>query len=349
MALDCLTGLVGLSDRDCPCFTTDRPATYNASETGYYITDPEYGFPLLEGAFAGANCDEGSVWDMLDKARTKASRDFEDDLRAALYTERQTRFSVFSGLIGKDISSSTRTLTGTYQGVLITPKCVKGGVLKVIKIGLDIDTSTTVTVKIYSSKDTSSPIVSMPCTTVANKLTFTTLPIPVELPLYDELTSELRYYVVYESPTFKPRNNKLTCCGRKPGWMQYMNVAGYNADTLLGETGDTFSNGIVLQAHLSCDQVGWVCDMDEVEGYNVKSVIGRAIQMKAAIKIISSVLRSANINIFTMSNRESLYGQKKSLQKAYENQILWMAQNIPASVSDCFQCDKNIRRKSILI
>ena len=131
--------------------------------------------------------------------------------------------------------------------------------------------------------------------------------------------------------------------------MQYLNVAGYNADTLIGETGATFSNGIVLQAHLSCDQVGWVCDMDEVEGYNVKSVIGRAIQMKAAIKIISSVLRSANINIFTMSNRESLYGQKKSLQKAYENQILWIAQNIPASVSDCFQCDKNIRRKSILI
>lgn len=349
MSLECLNGLVGLSDRNCSCWEAERPTDYNQSETGYYVTDPEWGFPLLEGAFAGADCSEGSVWDMLLKARNKAIRDFQTDLQAALYTERATRYSVFSGLIGQDISSTTRNLNGTYQGILIVPKSVKGGVLKITKIGLDINQTTTVTVQIYSSQDTSSPIFSLPCNAVANKLTWTEIPIPVELALYSEETSELRYYMVYESPTFSPNNNKLTCCGRKQGWAQYLAVGGYNADNLKGETGDTFSNGIVLQSHLSCDQVAWLCDMDEVEGYNVKSVIGRAIQMKAAVKVISQILRSANINLFTMSNREGMYADKKRLQKAYENQVIWLAENVPAGVSDCFMCDKNIRRKSILI
>jgi len=349
MSLDCLNGLVGLSDRDCPCFTDDRPSDYNQSETGYYLTDPEYGFPLKEAVFAGSDCSDDSVWDMLLKARNKAIRDFQTDLQAALYTERASRYSVFSGLIGKDTSSTTRNLNGTYQGLLITSKVVKGGVLKISRIGLDIDTTTTVTVKIYSSKDTSSPIFSLPVTGNANQLTYTNIPIPVELPLYDEEVSELRYYIVYESPTFKPRNNKLTCCGRKPGWMQYLYAAGYNSNDLLGETGDTATNGIILQAHLFCDQLQWICDMDEVEGYNVKSVIGRAIQMKGAVKIISQILRSGNLNLYTMSNREAMYADKKRLQRDYENQVIWLAENIPAGVSDCFMCDKNIKRKSILI
>lgn len=349
MSLECLNGLVGLSDRDCPCWTTDRPSTYNDSETGYYLTDPEYGFPLMEAVFAGSDCSDGSVWDMLLKARNKAIRDFQTDLQAHLYTTKASKYHVFAGLIGKDQSTIARTLTGTYQGILITPNNVKGGVLKISKIGLDIDTTTTVTVKVYSSADTSAALFSLPCNAVANKLTYTNLPIPLELPLYDQNVSELRYYMVYESPSFKPNNNKLYCCGHKPNWSQYIKVNGYNSNSLIGETGDGYSNGLVLQAHLSCDQISWVCDMDEVEGYNVKSVIGRAIQMKAAVKIISQILRSGNLNLYTMSNREAMYADKKRLQKAYENQILWLSENIPYGVTDCFQCDKNIRRKSILI
>jgi len=40
---------------------------------------------------------------------------------------------------------------------------------------------------------------------------------------------------------------------------------------------------------------------------------------------------------------------RRRLQRDYENQVIWLAENIPAGVSDCFMCDKNIKRKSILI
>jgi len=349
MSLDCLSGLVGLSDRDCPCFEDGRPATYNDSDTGYYLTDPEYGFPLKEAVFAGQDCSGGSVWDMLDKARDRATRDFQTDLTAALYENRASAFSVFAGLMGKDTSSMARTLSGTYQGILIKPKPVKGGTLTIRRIGLDIDATTSVTLKIYSTEDLTSPLHSVLVSTTANTLTYTTLVAPIELPLYNDNVSELRYYIVYESPAFSPNNNKFTCCSKRPGWMAYLDAKGYNADDLTGKTGDGFTNGIILDAHLACSQTAWLCEMDEVEGYDVKRVVGRAIQMKAAVKVISEILRSGNINLYTMSNREAMYIDMKRLQKQYENQVVWLTENVPTSVSDCFKCDKNIQRRSILV
>lgn len=349
MSLTCLEGLVGLSDRDCPCFETGRPASYNESDTGYYLTDPEYGFPLQEAVFAGQDCSEGSVWDMLDKARDRATRDFQTDLTAALYENRTSAFSVFAGLIGKEESSMARTLDGTYQGLIITPKPVKGGTLTIRRIGLAIDSTEDVTIRIYSTADLTTPIHSALVSATASTLSFQTLISPIELPLYDDSVGTLRYYIVYESPSFAPLNNKLTCCGKRPGWMAYMDVRGYSADNLTGKTGDSFTNGIILDAHLACSSTAWLCDMDEVEGYDVKSVVGRAIQMKGAVKIISEILKSGNINIYTMSNREAMYADMKRLQRMYENQVTWLSQNVPTSVSDCFRCQTNIKRASILI
>ena len=94
MALTCFNTLVGLSATDFACFTDTIPDDYDTSDSGYYLTDTDYGLTIAEQCtFDG--------WTLLDAALTQAIRETKTDLRAALRTRFDGYVTPFSGLIGQ--------------------------------------------------------------------------------------------------------------------------------------------------------------------------------------------------------------------------------------------------------
>jgi hypothetical protein len=350
--LDCLTTLVGLSDKDCSCFEDSRPAAYNTSESGYFLTDPEHGMPLLESVYASQDCSDGSIWDVMQKARTSAILDFETDLHAWLYSRYSSRFTAFTGNIGQEKTSALLTgLGGTYTGIRLRPKGYRGAKLTIQKIKFKSNYTGNVTVDVYSSEDVTAPLFSETVAATAGNWIEHTPETAIELDLWSEECDDLYYYIVYDGASVVPYNNKFTCCGKKQSWLQYTDAAGISTNDLEAISSTTSrANGISLTAFVRCEGSDWLCDLDTLGDYNAKSVIAKTIQFKGAAKLISSILDSGNVNFYTLLGREQLYGKRNHFNKRYEENIRWIVENIPGNVTDCFKCSENrIKRRAILV
>lgn len=346
MALDCLDNLVGLSDRDCECFP-DQPSGWNESESGYFLTDTEGGFPLLDAIFAGANCDEGSVWDVLSKARSNAIRDFKTDLRAALATGRESEISNWRGLIGKAEKKTAHSNTKTYVGLQLSPRRLKDATFVVKALHLGLNSTKNVDITIASNKsdfaDVTVTISAQAGTYVRHELAE-----PIVLPLYDVALTDLLYSVRYEPDGAYPLQNKLVCCGAIPGWGKHFDVGGFSRDDLEREfeydynfATSNFAYGLAIEGYFDCAQLDWICDLEELNGYQVLDVVARCLQFKGAMHLIASIRDSGKINKYTLLEPESMWRRYGTLKKNYENYINWLVQNLPANATSCWGCEKD--------
>lgn len=350
--LDCLTTLIGLSDNTCTCHEDDRPASYNTSQSGYFITDFEDGVPLLDSVFAAQDCGAGSIWDVLDKSRSQAIIDFETDLFAAIYNNHAGRFSTYSGDIGQRRTTGNLTgYDGQFTGIRILAREYRGTKITISKIAINTNYSGTIPVKIFSSDDPTTVIHTETINAVAGSWIENTLSTPLTLELFGTDYDKLYYYIVYDATSIQPVNNKFTCCGKRLGWKQYAEIDAISTDDLTQvKTATNLAMGLSVTASLFCDGGDWLCDLDELGDYNGKSVIAKSLQFKAAAKLISAILDSGNINYYTLLNREALYGKRNHFNKRYFENINWIAENIPSYVTDCFKCsDKKIKKSSIII
>src|SRR3990167_8438397 len=113
--LDCLQNLVGLTDKQCDCFEGSKPTDFDAlneSETGYYLTDGDYGMPLLDAVFSAIDCGDGdNLWDVLIEARTSAINSVYTDLQSALLQFYDKTIQPFTGLVGQRRATSTKNIT----------------------------------------------------------------------------------------------------------------------------------------------------------------------------------------------------------------------------------------------
>lgn len=343
MALDCLDTLVGLADRDCPCVSGSRPSGWNDSTTGRYLDDWEYGFPINASMYANTGCGEDSVWDALADARTKGIRDVKQDLQQALRATREDRIHNWNGLVGKAESGSNYSSTRTNVGLQLRPVYrLRDAYFNVTAIHLGYTAAETVSVTI-SSNDSTFTDVSEDIVVASDGWTRHTLSgSGVALPLYSISVSDLRYNVSYQPGAGVPKVNKIWCCARPP-WLDHMDVFGFEADTL-SDTIDAKSNygyGIALEGYLSCNRLDWICNLQEMNGLDFRDLIGRCIQVKAAIKLYTRLIEGDKVNRFTAMDVEQAAHKRASLAELYHNDINWIAQNLPVNLSACWGCDKH--------
>lgn len=361
--LDCLINLVGLTDKDCNCFDESKPAEFealNVSETGYYLTDEDYGLPLLESIFAGNDCGDGSVWDVLVKSRLAAINSVYTDLQAAILKYYDKAIQPFSGLIGKARSTSTRTITSAFAGHLIQPRPIKDAAFVVKHVWLGVNQAGPITVT-FDSNDPDftaySQVLTVTTPGVFQKFALTT---PQSLDLYSKNVQDdafgcgLRYTVSYPiSGGLKPLNNVFKCCGDDPQYKKYMNVGGFegdSVDTVLDNCGYSCNgnaNGLVLDGYMTCDNLQWLCELEELNGYDIRDVLARSIQYKATVLLAQHILDSTEINYWTTLNREALYGKRNHAKTRFDALMDWIAQNLPSYATGCYTCKPaSIRRKS---
>jgi hypothetical protein len=284
------------------------------------------------------------------------------------------------GDIGERAFTTSLNLTGDIIGQCLEAVNLKGAVLIVEEIGLCIDRTANINVFIVSSEDLTTPVASLVVPTVADTLSFASFPTPLELPLYSESCEDLKYFFVYQRGTAQPKAGNFTCgCSGRRGrkdWQKFVKARGVEADSLADlDSPKTSSrtNGVVLVGRADCLGLSWVCERFDINLFSQMNdlaawyrVLAKLVQYKAAELLISMILESGRINRYTLINGENLAAQRAYLEAQYFNyvgtvkhnprpgelftgRLRWLAENIPANVTECLKCKNSGFKKSSII
>jgi len=349
MSLACFDTLVGLSKTAYACFTDAEPGDYDTSDSGYHLTDTDYGLTVAQQCSLQG-------WTMLQAALEQAIRETKTGLRAKLREKYDSRLTAFSGNIGKLTKTGALSLSKDYIGVRVQVKQqIRGAKWVFRKIYLGLNTSGANNVTITSNDPLFVSPAAVAVTAVANQ--FASADTAIELPLWSEAEFDageyLEYYITIPRGSSQPLNNTLNCCGSKPGWMQYFWVDGMAANDNIGAGGlfGTQANGFVLDGYLACEELDWLCTAEQLGAYHAKDVLARTIQFRGAAVAISALIDTLQVSPCTGYQLENLIAKRNFLNSRYADNVQWIANNVPAGTTDCFTCKpaQTQRRAKLLI
>ena len=346
MALTCLDTLIGIAPDDCACYAAGWDAGFATSSTGYFATDREFGYPVLDSLLYSKNCLESDVWDLLVQCRADAIRDFKTDMSAALATVRKSRIVQWNGAIGNAQGTVLSQSTNTYAGVQIAPRnAIKGGAFVLTGIWFGGNVTGTVSLQL-SSTDPDYTANTVTLTATANRWVKTTLATAKTLPMYVSGVGDLYYNFKYDPSGIRFfQNNSKACCGKSnPAWMVHLNAGGFTTSDFQEDNqylGGTMFNGLALEGYFTCASLDWICELENLAKFEVKNVVGRAIQAKTTVKAISATIETNRINQHTILAQDGALERRAMMEESYTQKIAWLAQNLPDNASDCWDCTKN--------
>jgi hypothetical protein len=351
--LDCLTNLVGLTRQECSCFDGDLPADYddvNASESGLFITDNGDGFPLLEAVYQAVTCGDGNIYEVLQKCRDLALIELDTNLKAAL-TMTYKGSKGFRGAIAR-----TRVERGVggglrqYAFIQLRPQRLRDASMMVNAISTGFTATTgsiDVTIRCSVGDDLFTPV-TVTLNAVAGKWVRNALDTPINLPFYYESYPDpVTYYFYYDVAGQTPMANTFTCCGYRPDYLSLISAGGGNENDIesvlqdwdyIGSSG--YAYGLSIEGYSQCDTLGWVCEVEEVDGFSYRNVLAKALQLRSAAFLAQYVLDSPNTNLFTTARRENIYGKRNHFIAEFNKRITWLSQNVPHGATDCLGCKK---------
>jgi hypothetical protein len=357
-AQDCLSTIIGLSRTNCECFDDNKPADAAVSDSGIYLDEID-GLPLRLSESA-SDCEEGSLWDILEKSRNNAIPIFKTDLMASLNQKYKQRRNPFKGVIGGSKFKNSISVPGTHGGVRIYCANIISGVMTIRRIGLAFELADTFDIELYNNVD-DQPIQTFTVTTQANKFVWYDLPIPVEIEMSDDTGENPEYYLIYSVTSNKPKDVRAGCgCGggsykyywnrenpmfrtyERERWSEYIMLTGTQGNDISDrENWSTREqlNGIILDAEFSCKNLELICKQSFNYESNAEAfVMAYAIRFRAAASIIDKILTSGNIDRYTMMEREPLMGKKNTFLKEYKERIAYLTDNINWKANDCLAC-----------
>jgi hypothetical protein len=348
---DCLEALVGLTDIDCDCYTDLRPDTWNVSESGRFITDPEVGFPTIAAVFESSDCGS-EFWGMLTKSKTQSLRDFRHELQIRLKQYFERRVPSFRGLLGKTRTSGRSYPSRQYIGDLIRFQPWRDARMIINRVGLNLSVSATVPVVIDSNDPDFEPK-TIEIETVAGRSTFVDLTEVIPLNFHTESISNLFYAIYYELPEGAYVNdNKASCgcTGADPLKQNVLSFGGFTSDTLEDldcVTPGQNANGLSIGCYFDCDYTNFLCNLSQLSANDLLDDVAAAIQAKAAAKLISLVIESGVINRYTLKPIEELSGRRTRLQNNFAQYVDAIAKNYRPELSGCWSCKSNSSWKKV--
>lgn len=362
----CYDSVIGLARASCPCADA-VPTGYNTSNSGLYIADMA---PLneLEGY---DNCGTGSVWDALSNARDRAVRTFIADSNSMLSGMHKERRKKWTGGIGRAENNGTVTGDELHAGIRIACAPIRGGYMKITKIGGYFLTGGDVTVKVYDRHNTLRTSVTI--TVTGNKHTVVELDTAdiIELPLFDDYLDEAQYFFVYtraDAPG-AAADNRFTCnCGgsfkgtfnsdqpyyhstnhcirygQAYGWADWIMAGGWAGDTLtdfdcVTSTAPNKAYGLTLFGEIGCKTDEVLCSGELNFGGNPLAMsIAHALHYKAAELMAMDVLSSSRLNRNQLINREVLIQNQALWRGKYNEHVNYIVSNADLSANDCLTC-----------
>jgi len=327
------------------------------SLSGLYI-DELVGMSFIQSM---TDCDNGNdLFVNMQKARDNAITAFQAETNALLLQNFKMRRNPFKGGIGRVVTNPSNLANGNYLGVRMYCDNVKSGVLYIKSIGTLFNQTGVVSVSIYNNLG--DLISTHNLNTVAGAHEQNT--VDIELPLHSDYADHLEYFFIYQySDAMVPKVNdiKCNCGGFKPrfdcnnpyfrskhdtvyGWADWMMVGGVNSAALpiFSDCGCSTSNylyGLTFNVELKC-RIGEVLCLDSLdfEGNPLAAAMAIAIQNKAGEILGDWVLRSGQLNRFTLINTEQLIEDVGKYKATYQEMIKYIAEEADITQNDCLAC-----------
>lgn len=366
MALDisCYQSAVGLARVSCPCADVP-PDGYNDSESGLYIADE--GLIADMGGFD--QCGSGSIWDLLDAARNKAIRTFIADTNSLLIGTHKAKRSRWIGGLGRSENLGYQDLTTTYAAQRVGCAPIRGGYMKVTKIGGWFQNSGDVDVMVYDKHN--EEIATATITVTGGKHTVATLDTPIELPMFDDYLDVAEYFFVYEvsaAPGLPAHNRMLCNCGgtfkgkydadapyfnsmkaervygMTYGWADWAMVGGWKGDTLtdfhnVTTTAPDNCYGLTLFAEFGCKTEEVLCAGTlNFSGNALAMSIAHAIKYKANEYFAADILSGTRLNRAQLANRETWVQMQANWRAKYNEHVNYIVTNADLNTNDCLTC-----------
>ena len=352
---DCLVDLIGITKSDCACdvagLTGDLAADWYKKSTSDLFLDELEGIVPLQAAGQSAAC-TNEMATFYARAKESAIKQMADDVIIGLTARGVNGIKTYTGKIaGVGAGSIVDVSVFDKAGLKLSTVPMKGGVINISKITTIMSADATFDIDIYKQEagsetlqfiKTITGIQSLASGAYENVLTGNNL-ISLQLSEYG-----CDYYFLYAA-TINPKGNSLSCgCGNIEYVLrEYLTVAGVAGE----ETSDdyvfsSFNNamGLSFDAVIGCDTTTIICEAF----YNdvpAKLIMAYASRFKGGELVHEFVSKSGNINRYTMTSQESIWGKRNHFRSEYNTRINWLVENIDLNLIDCYICNDNRVKK----
>lgn len=337
--LTCLENIVGVSDKDCACTASGRPAEYATSLSGLFI-DQLVPFRMIENA---VDCGEDNIWETGADAIDMATLQFQNELISGFAENNNTVGDPFHGIIGDRKHKLTIDPATTYAGIKITPIQGADKILKIRGLNTYLDTTlANVVLEIYDNYS-EVPIYSYSDIDSSADIEQGNI-LDIGLPLSVSGKPELEYYILLTISGFLPRNNKIDCgCGKgTQNWKKTINIEAVRGDVIADREDwsgqDGYSYGMTLDAEIVCDSAALICPGGTVDisGTNWGGIKAEAIWYLAASIVLKALLNNPEPTQYTMMNENDQERERRRFVEEYGGRMETLINNIPPSA--CYTC-----------
>lgn len=322
-------------------------ADFLESQTGYYLTDPEWGYPMRDGALANRNCFEDDLWQVLYNARANALRDFEVEFSSMIREMRRTKMEYKRYRMGKLDTGGRKVGRKAIQGLAFVPKRrYSDAVVRVEALHTNFNVEGAMTVIIASNSPYFTPI-RVQVYQRSNQWVQT--PTEIFLPAWDGITDGYRngieegmvYYIYPERQGLSYTENRIYCCGGKVWPTNTCDTYGFATDDPTFQDMSQAANlayGFALDVSLTCSPNLSLCNVLKGADVGVKGAIGRAITLKAGIGLMERDRNSGKVNQYSLLNPETRATRIKAMGDAYKDTMQWLVTHFPTSTESCIGC-----------
>lgn len=356
--MECLDNVIGITRKECDCFTDGKPADSELSKSGLFL-DELSGLDMTQINSSSA-CGEGSVWDMMGTAISNGEIKVRTDLLTLLNVNYKDAYSKFSGIVGMRNFNGTVSPLKDLQGLKFSSKDIDGAffILKEIDAYFNETTVDEITVNIYQ-KGIEAPLYIFDIDTEANKVKKNILSTPIKLPLYVDGYEDLEYYIIYSKhATAKPLNNRLyscSCTKGKADWSQWgefdgLNVSNFSSVSELESANtDSYIYGLGLIIQIGCEKSTIICkegeDLDFINDA-IAMNIALALQYSAGIKLLEKEITRPDSSNVALNGEQMIFLINELTQK-YDEVLNYLSAKIEIG-NGCFVCDTDIKLGPIL-
>lgn len=334
--------------------------------SGLYMDDYEHGIPYKFPKSA-KECADGSVWDVMQKAKVEGINDAVTHLLLAIGKNRNKFVDGYAGDFGeinrKRTNSVDKTCKKGFNGFTFTPNVYKGASLKLKKVWLGLDLAGDYIVNIHDITDLTTPVASFTVSHPGAYSMTASTGDSVLIPL-SQGSRPITYVVSYARGASFPLDITFYCgCGEnyKPQWMKskYFEASGFCVDDLASVIPNAsccnkkITGGLILEWEMVCDPGAWMCQQDKTFWNSTQwgRVAAKASQLIITSKSISAVIDSGKTNYYTMTSSEDLAAKRQKFTELAMELFDYLGSNMPDHVSHCWKCkaDSDFRKNSIII
>jgi len=360
---DCYDYIIGLSRTECTCDDPkgDFELDFNTSYSGLYM-DELQPLSILNSL---ENC-ESDVWDIMNRARENAIKNFVSDGTRELLKHNKVRAQPYGGVVGRRTNTKDRSLTTTYAGVHLMCKRIVGGNITIKKFYTAFNFTGTVTVTVVDNLGVTHGTYVLNVTEdtwVENDISDLTLP------LWNDLVDHVEYFIYYTRGANQPRNNDLCCNCHKSmlfsanrpyylrghndayRWAESVMVGGFDTgdisrfdDVTYNYGGGNYLNGLSFDVDVNCDLGKVLCKNSlNFESDPLAIATAYAVLYKAAEILADHIFAYPQMSYAKLVSRENLATEQASWIKKYQEMIEYIGLETDITKTDCLECKDDLK------